>query len=93
LKSIAILLATLTTFLAPMKGLLIMMVLFVVTDTIFGIYVSVKLNGISAFKSHKLFNVVIKTFFYLQTMLMGFLVDKHIFLGALLVYHFLLLKL
>jgi hypothetical protein len=61
-----------------MKGLLIMMVLFVVTDTIFGIYVSVKLNGISAFKSHKLFNVVIKTFFYLQTMLMGFLVDKHI---------------
>jgi hypothetical protein len=42
------------------------------------IYVSVKLNGISAFKSHKLFNVVIKTF-YLQTMLMGFLVDKHIF--------------
>jgi hypothetical protein len=60
-----------------MKGLLIMMVLFVVTDTIFGIYVSVKLNGISA--SHKLFNVVIKTFFYLQTMLMGFLVDKHIF--------------
>jgi hypothetical protein len=33
-----------------------------ITDTIFGIYVSVKLNGISTFKSHKLF-LVIKTFF------------------------------
>jgi hypothetical protein len=74
-----------------MKGLLIMMVL-LVTDTIFGIYVSVKLNGISAFKSHKLFNVVIKTFFYLQTMLMGFLVDKH-FLGCTFGISFWLLKL
>jgi hypothetical protein len=68
-----------------MKGLLIMMVLFVVTDTILE-YVSVKLNGISAFKSHKLFNVVIKTFFYLQTMLMGFLLIN--IFWCTLVYHF-----
>jgi hypothetical protein len=57
-----------------MKGLLIMMI--ICADTI--LEYTYQLNLISAFKSHKLFNVVIKTFFLLQTMLMGFLVDKHI---------------
>jgi hypothetical protein len=57
-----------------MKGLLIMMVLFVVTDTI--LEYTYQLNLMV--NHNKIIQMVIKTFFYLQTMLMGF-VDKHIF--------------
>jgi hypothetical protein len=71
LKSIAILLATLTTFLAPMKGL-IMMVLFVVTDTILEYTYQLNLM-VYQHLNHTNYSMVIKTFFYLQTMLMGFL--------------------
>jgi hypothetical protein len=75
LKSIA-LLATLTTF-STYEGLLIMMVLFVVTDTILEYTYQLNLM-VYQHLNHTNYSMVIKTFFYLQTMLMGFLVDKHI---------------
>jgi hypothetical protein len=50
----------------------------VMFDTAFGIYVSVKLNGLKSFKSHKFFNVVVKLFFYLSSIIMTFLLNKYI---------------
>jgi len=54
----------------------------VVLDTIFAIYVSIKLNGLDSFKSTKLFNIVVKTFFYMSTILLAFLMDKYILEGV-----------
>lgn len=68
------------------------MILFIVSDTIFGIYASIQLKGVEAFKSHKLFNVVIKSFFYLTTIILAFLVDKFILAGSIFGIAFLLSK-
>lgn len=72
------LLITFFVFIAPIKGMLILISLAVVLDTIFAIYVNVKLYGWSVFCSTKLFNVVVKTFFYMSTILLAFLIDKYI---------------
>ena len=71
-------LITFLVFITPIKGLLFLISFAVGFDTAFAIYVAIKQNGISAFKSTKLFNIVIKTFFYMGSILFGFLIDKHI---------------
>lgn len=58
------------------------MILFVLADTAFGIYASIKMNGKKSFKSHKLFNIVIKSFFYLFSIIMCYFIDKYIFEGS-----------
>lgn len=60
-----------------------MMVSFLVMDTIAGIYVTHKLQGWAGFKSHKLFNLVIKSFFYLSTIIMAFVADLYLLEGSL----------
>ena len=65
-------------FIMPIKGLLILTGCAVFADTIFAIYASVKLKGWSSFKSTKLFNIVVKTFFYLGSIIMAFLIDKFV---------------
>lgn len=92
MKYATLLISALTTFLFPIKGLLILMILFIVADTYLGIYASVKLNGIDSFKSTKLFNIVVKSFFYLMTIIMTFAMDKFIFEGELFDVKFLLAK-
>ena len=77
---------------APIKGLILLLTLLVAIDTIFAIYVAVKLKGRKAFKSGKLFNIVVKTFFYVGSLLIMFLVDKFIFSGILFGIPFLLSK-
>ena len=72
------------TFFAPIKGIIILVSLFVGLDTIMGIYSSIKTpNGLdwNNFKSHKLFNLAVKTFFYLSTIVLSFLVDKFLLGG------------
>jgi hypothetical protein len=61
-------------------------------DTIFAIYVAIKLKGKNEFKSNKLFNIVIKTFFYVGSLLILFMVDKFVFAGTLFGITFLLSK-
>ncbi|MBC5836787.1 phage holin family protein [Flavobacterium muglaense] len=78
MKITLVLLAIITTFLTPIQGLLIIMFMMVMLDTAFGIYVSIKIESIKSFKSHKLFNIVIKLFFYLTTIILAFLVNKYI---------------
>lgn len=78
MKLILITVAIVTTFLTPIQGLLFLMILFVILDTSFGIYASIKIQGLKSFKSHKLFNIVVKLFFYLMTIIMSFLINKHL---------------
>jgi len=66
------------TFLTPIKGLLLILVGFIILDTIVGIYTSIKLNGRKSFTSNRLFNVVVKSFFYQSTVILAFVVDKFI---------------
>jgi len=68
----------LATFLTPIKGLLILTGLSVFLDTIFAIYVTIKLNGWSSYQSTKLFNIVVKTFFYFGSIILGYFIDTHI---------------
>lgn len=56
---------------------------FVMVDTLFAIYVVVKLNGWDGFKSNKLFNIAPKTFFYLFGIILGFCIDTFIVDGKI----------
>jgi hypothetical protein len=47
----------------------------VFADTIFAIYATIKTNGINSFQSNKLFNLTIKTFFYMGSLLLAFTID------------------
>ena len=74
---------SLLTILAPIKAFIVTIGLFVLADTILAIYMTIKLNGIKSFHSNKLFNVVVKTFFYMGAILLVFLLDKYIFDGSM----------
>jgi hypothetical protein len=76
-------LITFLVFATPIQGLFLLISFAVVFDTVFAIFVNVKLKGWNSFKSTKLFNIVVKTFFYLGSILFAFLVDRHILDGKL----------
>lgn len=69
------LLTIIISFLAPIQGLLLLMIAFVLVDTITGIYTSVKLKGKESFRSGILFNIVPKIFMYLSTIILAYGVD------------------
>ena len=71
-------LISVSIFLTPIKGLLITTGLFVLLDTIFAVYATIKLNGWKSYQSTKLFNIAVKTFFYLGSIVLAFFVDTHI---------------
>ena len=64
------------TFLAPIKGMVLLVIMAISIDTIFGIYYAIKNKD---YQSDKLFNVVVKTFFYSFSVLFAFIVSKVIF--------------
>ena len=72
-------LITFLVFLTPIKGLICLISFAVGFDTVFAIYVAIKQKGIGAFRSTKLFNIVVKTFFYMSTILFAYLIDTYIF--------------
>lgn len=82
MKTLSALTIAITLFLMPISGLLLTMVAFVVLDTTIGIYVSVKLKGWSSFKSTKFFNLVVKSFFYLASIIMAYFLDKFMLEGS-----------
>lgn len=71
-------LLTSVTFLLPIKGLIVLTGLAVLLDTFFAIYATVKINGINSFRSTKLFNIVVKSFFYFGSIVLAFFIDTHI---------------
>ncbi len=62
----------------PIKGLLLITGLAVLLDTVFAIYTTINLNGWRSYQSTKLFNIVVKSFFYLGSIILAFLIDKYI---------------
>jgi hypothetical protein len=73
---------TFLLFVTPINGLLILISTAVFLDTFFAIYMNVKLKGWRAFSSTKLFNIVVKTFFYMGTIVLAYLIDIHIVEGS-----------
>ena len=71
-KTLTAIITTFLIFITPIYGLLSIITFAVGFDTLFAIYVSIKLNGIKSFKSTKLFNVVVKTFFYMGSIIFAF---------------------
>ena len=71
--------ATLLIFIAPIWGLVSIIFIVVFLDTFAGVYSSIKLNGLKSIRSNKLFNMAIKLFFYLSTILLAYVMDVYIF--------------
>jgi uncharacterized membrane protein SirB2 len=86
------LLVSALTVIAPIKAFVITIGLFVLFDTAIAIYWTVTTKGWSSFRSNKLFNFVVKTFFYMSGILLAFLVDTYIFEGSLMGIKLLLTK-
>jgi hypothetical protein len=80
------------TVIAPAKAFVVTISLFVLADTALAIYWTVSTKGWQSFKSSKLFNIVVKSFFYMSAILLAFLVDTFIFEGSLLGIKLLLTK-
>lgn len=66
-------------FLAPIKGLIMLIMLFVAFDTIVGIYASRKTGH--KFSSARLFGLAVKTFFYTGSIMLAYLIDVFILGG------------
>lgn len=82
MKTLSAIIIAITLFLTPILGLLLTMIAFVALDTITGIYVSVQLKGWSSFKSTKFFNLAVKSFFYLGSIIMAYFLDKFMLEGS-----------
>jgi hypothetical protein len=69
-----------------------MLISFILLDTFVGIYVSVKMNGWKSFSSNKLFNIVVKSFFYVISVVLVLMIDKFVFGGKVFGISYLLSK-
>jgi len=76
-------LITFLVFITPIKGLIYLISFAVAFDTIFAIYVNIKKKGIKSFRSTKLFNIVVKSFFYMGSIVFAYFIDSYIFEGKL----------
>lgn len=85
-------LTTIFTFLLPIKALILLVIGFVILDTISGVYATIKIKGKKSFRSGILFNIVPKTFLYSSTIILSFLIDKFILGGSLMGIQYLLSK-
>lgn len=92
MKTVIGLLTSFFAIFVPIQGLIVFLSFMIGLDTVFGIYTSVKLGGWCTFKSNKLFNLAVKSFFYIGAVLLAFLMDKFIFAGALFGIPFLISK-
>lgn len=68
------------TLVAPIKGLMALVMLFVAFDTVIGIYASIK-SGYE-FRSSRLFNLAVKSFFYMGSIMLAYGIDMLILGGT-----------
>jgi len=92
MKTLSSLLIAISLFLLPIKGLILTMILFISLDTCTALYVTIKLNGWKSFQSTKFFNIVVKSFFYLASIILAFSIDIYIFEGSIMGIKLLLAK-
>ncbi|MDI9257284.1 hypothetical protein [Flavobacterium sedimenticola] len=83
---------SLITILTPIKPFIMLITFFVAADTIMAIAGNIKKYGIKAYKSTKLFNIVVKTLFYCSSIVAVFFIDKFIFESSILGINLLLTK-
>lgn len=83
MKYITLFAATIITFFSPIIGMILTLLCFIGADTLIGIYCTIKLHGIKSFRSTKLFNSVVKTFFYIGAVMSMYAVDVFILGGTL----------
>lgn len=77
------LLMTILTFLAPIKGLVILLICFILFDTMMAIYVSIKIKGFKSFRSALLRKgLTSKVFLYLGSVVIAFLIDTFVMGGV-----------
>ncbi len=76
LEKLCILCVSAITLITPIHSLLITMLLFVISDTVFALYKSYKLD--QPITSHKLFNIVPKMFLYLGSIILAFAINTSI---------------
>lgn len=80
IKNIAI---ALGAFLAPINGLMILLICFILFDTIMAIYVSIKTKGMASFRSAVLRKgLASKIFMYMGSVVLAYLIDVYIMGGA-----------
>ena len=79
-------------FITPVLSLVLTAILFVLADTILGIYTSVKLKGWGSFTSTKLYNLSAKIFVYSGSIILAYMMDVHIFEGSISTVKFALCK-
>ena len=72
---VSILLLTFFSFISPIKGAFVAIGLAVFLDTAVGVYVARKNKK---YNSDNLFNMVVKKFFYMSTILLAYLIDLYV---------------
>ena len=78
------LMVALLTFLAPIKGLILLLIFFITFDTLMAIYVSIKTRGWKSFTSALLRKgMTSKVILYLGTVVLAYMVDVYIMEGKL----------
>ena len=83
MKNIITLITAISTFLMPIKGLIILLVCFITFDTIMAIYVAVKTKGWKSFRSALLRKgMTSKIFLYLGSVIIAFMVDMFVMGGT-----------
>lgn len=92
MKTLVLLIGSILTFIAPIKSLLLIVILIVLLDTSSAIYTSIKLKGRKSYSSGKLFNIIPKISFYSFSILISYLLDYFILGGSLFSIPFLLSK-
>jgi len=72
---------SITTFLTPIFGFLLLMGIMILADTVFAMYVAYTTgNGMKSLTSDKFFNIAPKIFFYLGSIILAFGCD-YLFIG------------
>lgn len=89
---VTLLIGTILTFLTPLYGLFGLIAFAVILDTLFAMYSVVKLQGWAKLVSTKFFNLAVKTFFYMGTIILAYLIDTHIFENQIMGINLLLSK-
>ena len=87
------LIVAILTFLAPIKGLILLLIFFITFDTLMAIYVAVKTKGWKSFTSALLRKgMTSKVILYLGTVILAYMVDVYIMEGTLFGINHLLCK-
>lgn len=83
--------ASLFTVLAPVQPMVLVAILAIFIDTIFGVWRSVKKNGWSSFKSRRLSDTIGKSLLYSGGIVFAFLIEK--FIAGDIIAHFISVEL